>query len=1043
MPSTLKSRIRAAARRVGKTDLRGCLSCKGKMVRKMAATVSAGRALVVTWGKKSAMPALAASLHVLGYDVETIERGEGDWKDAVIDSIRNDPPDIFLCWQRLYDHGWSKEVKGVLDEYMIPQLYVDFGIWPHYRSVIFDPMGENATSQVAGALRGLDASEPYRSAANNGSAEILRAMRLGLAAHAARAENQLANLGLDGLPKHFSLAILQRTGDQVLRFDAVKKRREPLRLLNDLIAEAKKQRQYIVIKAHPFDKKMDLSGVKMSGRYWRVLTKETTGDNDAAMAWLVREADYAIMVNSTSHLTCLAMGTPVVTLGKGWFTGNEVTSEFKTIRGAVAGPKDHDEQLRERYLLHMLSRQLPLPACKEAPRIASTIDMLTNRKASTRDITTITTIYADKDAEEGVRETLVSIMKSLPGMDHIAAVDKARPNFMREIEALGFRLITMDEGSPPRMISLLKKALDGVTTRYALTVEQDVIINKDTVAGLLARMRAVGADIAGVESTYETREGKLTFPTTSHFRNQLPTGQAHVFTDKSHICWACTLWRADALRSVSWNRVPVLGHSDVEIGRRLRAKGYRLIRDHSVRCIHLVHQGIRAYQRDAARAKDPLPTVLKRSSARGDVVMATAAMRAVALLNDTGTVSVETQCPDVLRNNPDVIPGRGRGRVASLDWSYEEGPWDHAILSYFQAAGVSARLTPELMSLCRPKVYPSRHMRHVAAKALPDDQQWAVLHPGPCRWPERTWNRLRWHKLADDLRSRGYAICVLYDKAVSSMVSADVFRDDSDTLQCAAIIERAALFVGIDSGPSHLAQAMKRPSVILFGPITPKTRLHSLVDPSMSGTAIGVEPEGVECAGCGEEQPRRNGRIFCYRRKRPSECMEGITLASVVAAVDRAEALKPTEPSESSKVREKVLPYLRGRGLDVGSGQHPILPEAISIDVRQLPQVDLAWAHMDALPIPDDWCDYVFSSHCLEHLKDPEAAIAEWRRVLKPGGYLALYLPDQPYTEENAEHLHKLSMEAIMPWLTGFDLVHQAYCFDYSFMVVAKKLKST
>lgn len=46
-----------------------------------------------------------------------------------------------------------------------------------------------------------------------------------------------------------------------------------------------------------------------------------------------------------------------------------------------------------------------------------------------------------------------------------------------------------------------------------------------------------------------------------------------------------------------------------------------------------------------------------------------------------------------------------------------------------------------------------------------------------------------------------------------------------------------------------------------------------------------------------------------------------------------------------------------------------------------------------SLPRGDESCDFVLSSHVLEHLADPLRALREWRRVLRPGGHLFLLLP--------------------------------------------------
>lgn len=74
-----------------------------------------------------------------------------------------------------------------------------------------------------------------------------------------------------------------------------------------------------------------------------------------------------------------------------------------------------------------------------------------------------------------------------------------------------------------------------------------------------------------------------------------------------------------------------------------------------------------------------------------------------------------------------------------------------------------------------------------------------------------------------------------------------------------------------------------------------------------------------------------------------------------------------------------------------GSGWREIRLDA---DPSVRPDV-LAPAH-DLAVIPDGQIDVVFSSHCLEHLYLDQAipALREWRRVLKPDGFLLLVCPD-------------------------------------------------
>lgn len=95
-----------------------------------------------------------------------------------------------------------------------------------------------------------------------------------------------------------------------------------------------------------------------------------------------------------------------------------------------------------------------------------------------------------------------------------------------------------------------------------------------------------------------------------------------------------------------------------------------------------------------------------------------------------------------------------------------------------------------------------------------------------------------------------------------------------------------------------------------------------------------------------------------------------------------------------------ALHFCQGKGLDVGAGEWP-LPGATPVDLKK---------GGDAMKLPEGQHDYVFSSHCLEHLADPIAAIEHWRTRVRPGGVIFLYLPhpDMRYwlPQFNRKHRH-------------------------------------
>lgn len=49
--------------------------------------------------------------------------------------------------------------------------------------------------------------------------------------------------------------------------------------------------------------------------------------------------------------------------------------------------------------------------------------------------------------------------------------------------------------------------------------------------------------------------------------------------------------------------------------------------------------------------------------------------------------------------------------------------------------------------------------------------------------------------------------------------------------------------------------------------------------------------------------------------------------------------------------------------------------------------------------IPGSHFDFVYSSHCLEHVEDASVALSHWWRVLKPEGYLILFVPHRDLYE--------------------------------------------
>ncbi len=101
---------------------------------------------------------------------------------------------------------------------------------------------------------------------------------------------------------------------------------------------------------------------------------------------------------------------------------------------------------------------------------------------------------------------------------------------------------------------------------------------------------------------------------------------------------------------------------------------------------------------------------------------------------------------------------------------------------------------------------------------------------------------------------------------------------------------------------------------------------------------------------------------------------------------------------EANKCKDRVLKYLQGNILDLGVDDCPVVPWAITIDLRRaIDGINLVGDVRNLYWFEDCVMDTVFSSHCLEDLPDPEQALREWIRVIKHRGHLILYMPDKKW----------------------------------------------
>lgn len=164
--------------------------------------------------------------------------------------------------------------------------------------------------------------------------------------------------------------------------------------------------------------------------------------------------------------------------------------------------------------------------------------------------------------------------------------------------------------------------------------------------------------------------------------------------------------------------------------------------------------------------------------------------------------------------------------------------------------------------------------------------------------------------------------------------------------------------------------------------------------------------------------------------------------------------------NEAGKILWELVPYTRGFGLDIGCGPYKAFPHFLGVDNKKdvvlfdIPMnPDMVVEDACSLPrFSDGACDFVFSSHLLEHIVDFKVALKEWWRLVKVGGHMVLYLPHKDLYPNigqpgaNSDHKHDFLPQDILDVMDEFPdwdcrrNEDRNEAQEYSFLQVFKKL---
>lgn len=343
----------------------------------------------------------------------------------------------------------------------------------------------------------------------------------------------------------------------------------------------------------------------------------------------------------------------------------------------------------------------------------------------------------------------------------------------------------------------------------------------------------------------------------------------------------------------------------------------------------------------------------------GDALFMTPSLRVIKKAYPKSRVIVNTNHPDLFIGNP-FLDGVGRVNegvfLGYADPIHRVNPTKHHILADWEIICEAYGLETEKPDL-KPEIYLPLGVH--AGKRVKIGVQ--SLHKG--HWHEKK----VWPKFDELAKLDGF-------EAIPKVGS---------VIELVRTIATYPAVVCAEGGISHIAKAVDVPAVVIYG---------GFANPEWNGYRDQINLCNVkECSYCYHPGP-------CVQLVERL-CMKEITLAEVLRAVKGLRKLTDMAGHNQMRfVMEDAKLWCRGSGLDIGAGKAG-LPWARPVD---LGEENAYW-----IDEKTGSQDFVFSSHCLEHLESPGKALAEWIRVLKPGGILYLYLPHPDYVPWRKESMPK------------------------------------
>lgn len=193
----------------------------------------------------------------------------------------------------------------------------------------------------------------------------------------------------------------------------------------------------------------------------------------------------------------------------------------------------------------------------------------------------------------------------------------------------------------------------------------------------------------------------------------------------------------------------------------------------------------------------------------------------------------------------DPVPGR------RFDRRRHEVQWDLALA---KAVGASGDFRAPALRAPAPAV--TRVAARLGALGISSHDIVVGIHGGAINGSAKRWPAMHWAALADRLIGEYGLKVVLTGSPAERPISADiharmahvpiVLTGETDLDELLAVLARCDLVLSGDSGPLHMAVALGRPTVSIYGPTDP-----AIYGPApRSGQAAVVIRRGLKCSPC-------------------------------------------------------------------------------------------------------------------------------------------------------------------------------------------------